>query len=115
YIVEKLDRSLYEPIIMFLGGDGPGVALFREAGVRVVLPEGIAWYAHAENARFRFFSRKPLRPVTDYFRINTSVRRLMTLYRELTIDLVHLNTSLLIPAGIAARRLGLKVVWHIRE
>lgn len=115
YIVEKLDRSRYEPVVMFLGGEGPGVELFREAGIRVVLPVGITWYAHAENARFRFFSRRPLRPVTDFFRINASARKLRLIYQELAIDLVHLNTSLLIPAGIAAKRSGIKVIWHIRE
>ena len=30
-------------------------------------------------------------------------------------DLVHLNTSCLLIPAIAAKSLGLKVIWHIRE
>lgn len=115
YIIERLDRARYEPIVLFLGGEGPGVTLFREAGIKVIVAQGITWYAHAENARFKFLSRRPLRPITDFLRIPSSVWKLISIYRELSIDLVHLNTSLLIPAGTAARRAGIKVVWHIRE
>jgi glycosyltransferase involved in cell wall biosynthesis len=30
-------------------------------------------------------------------------------------DLVHLNSSVLVPEGIAAHRLGLPVIWHLRD
>src|SRR5690606_757954 len=44
-----------------------------------------------------------------------SVRKLRSIYQDLAVDLVHLNTFLLIPAGIAAKKSGIKVIWHIRE
>lgn len=44
-----------------------------------------------------------------------SSTRLATLCRQLGVDLVHSSTALAPDGAIAARRLGLPHVWHIRE
>ncbi len=44
-----------------------------------------------------------------------SVRAFRGLLEELKPDLVHLNTSVLIPCAVAARQRGVPLVWHVRE
>jgi glycosyltransferase involved in cell wall biosynthesis len=44
-----------------------------------------------------------------------TVRAAQTLVRREQPDLVHLNTSVLIPVAIGVRRAGVPLVWHVRE
>ncbi|MBX2916332.1 MAG: glycosyltransferase family 4 protein [Cyclobacteriaceae bacterium] len=115
YIIEKLDRSKYYPIVLFLSDHGAGIDFFKKMGIEVIVSTDISWYAHAENARYKILSRRPFRSIGDIIRIPGSIQRLKDIFTKYKPDLVHLNTSLLIPAAIAAKKCGLKVVWHIRE
>ncbi|AXQ29916.1 glycosyltransferase family 1 protein [Solimonas sp. K1W22B-7] len=67
--------------------------------------------------------RKPLleRPLIEAYQLAhtgalyRSSSRLMELCRELGIDLIHSSTALAPDGALAAMRLGLPHVWHIRE
>jgi glycosyltransferase involved in cell wall biosynthesis len=48
-------------------------------------------------------------------RIPFSINNAYTFFLKHKFDLVHLNTSTLFACAIAAKRAGLKIVWHIRE
>ena len=47
--------------------------------------------------------------------IRTSASRVAAFAREQQVDLIHTNTILNPEGGLAARRLGLPHVWHLRE
>jgi len=114
-IIERLDPNKFSATVLFLGGPGDGVTFFKEKGIKVYLLNGISTYAHSEGARFKFISRNPFRPITAFFKIYPSSAKVYKFLNESDFDIVHLNTSLLIPVGIAAKKAHKKVVWHIRE
>ncbi|MFZ6011462.1 MAG: hypothetical protein ACOYXT_14025, partial [Bacteroidota bacterium] len=116
YIIEKLDPGIFEVEVLFLDGEGAGVKYYREHGIKTHLLPGISLYPHAENSRISFIGRKPWKPVTLLMDIDTSVRKMLSfLETQEKFDIIHLNTSLLLAAGKAAKLSGAKVVWHIRE
>lgn len=115
YIIEKLDPKVFDAEVLFLGGEGPVVDLFRARGISVHLLYGISIYPHAYGAHMSFISRKPLTPFLRLFQIRDSVKKLLAFFQEHPYDIVHVNTSLLLAVGKAAKISGAKVVWHIRE
>lgn len=112
YLLQRLDRSRYEPLVLVLK-PGPVVDRFRAEGIETRVADGIAdfshteleWYGHADLWRL------PIQAA----RFWPSVRALRRHLRQLEPDLVHLNSSTLAAAALAARREGLPIVWHIRE
>jgi glycosyltransferase involved in cell wall biosynthesis len=112
YLVEKLDRARYEPVVACLY-DGPAAHRYREAGLAVVIAEGVDHFGHSRLAWHSL--RRPdvlLRKVLSFW---PSALRTERLVRRLEADLVHLNTSGLPASAIGARRAGVPVVWHVRE
>ena len=47
YLLQQLDRSLYEPVVLFLA-DGPVVERFRTVGVTVHIAPEITDFSHTE-------------------------------------------------------------------
>lgn len=47
--------------------------------------------------------------------IPTTMRQQMQILRRNAPDIVHLNSSILFITALAARRLGIPIVWHVRE
>jgi glycosyltransferase involved in cell wall biosynthesis len=115
YIIERLDLDLFDVQVLFLDGKGEGIDYFRERGIDVITRNDIVNYPHAHNAYLSFISRKPFEPISRLFKINSSVSKLLPFFVRSQYDIVHLNTSLLLPVGKAAKLSGSKVVWHIRE
>lgn len=115
YIVEKLDPSIYDISVLFLGEEGDGIRYFKERGFKVITLSGIPIYPHAYGARLSFISRKPFKPFTLAWQVYCAVPNLVKWFNNNPFDIVHLNTSLLLPFGKAAHLAGIKVVWHIRE
>lgn len=107
-LVRCLDRTRFEPHVV-LPHFGIYAARYRSLGVPVhVVPLkklkntlDPLWHA-------RYLLRAPLR-----------VLRVAALLRELAPSVVHLNTSVELLAGFAARRYcdrsGASLVWHVRE
>jgi len=114
-IIERLDPKKFSTAVLFLGGSGKGVTFFKENGIKVFHLSGISTYAHSEGARFKVISRNPFRPITAFFKIYPSIVKVYKFLQGSDFDIVHINTSLLIPVGIAAKKAHKKVVWHIRE
>jgi len=53
--------------------------------------------------------------VRDLFRVPGSIWRQKRLFRDLNVDVVHLNSSVLFTTAVAARLAKIPVVWHVRE
>lgn len=115
YIIEKLDPTIYDAEVLILEKKGEGITFFRKKGIKVHTLENISIYPHAENARLNFISRKPWKPFQRLLEIRPSVKKMSFFFKNHSFDIVHLNTSLLLAAGKAAKLSGAKVVWHIRE
>lgn len=112
FLLQQLDRSLYEPVVLFLA-DGPVVERFRTAGVTVHIAPEITDFSHTELVWYGAGLLWQL--PGKILRFWPSVLRAAAWLRRVQPDLVHLNSSTLAAFAIAARRATLPVVWHIRE
>jgi glycosyltransferase involved in cell wall biosynthesis len=114
-LIQQLDRRRFEPEVLLLGRNEALESLFRREGIAVHRKIGIVTYPHAQGARLSLRSLRPWELITRVLLIPGSVRRMTAFLRSRHFDIVHLNSALLLPAGIGARRSGARVVWHVRE
>lgn len=102
-----LDRSRFQPRVL-LAQDGPVRRLYEELGIEVdVVPAcalwtfpGAHWYQRGYYHGWK--ALLPNKQLEDYL-------------RRIRPDLVHINDKAMLTAGLAARRVGLPVVWHLRS
>lgn len=111
-LLERLDLSRYEPIVLTLR-PGPAVDRFRALGIETHVARGIVDFSHTALEWYggHDFWRLPARLARFAPSVAASARYL----HRLRPDLVHLNSSTLAAPARAARRAGIPVVWHIRE
>ena len=104
-----LDRSLFSPVAIFTH-PGPVLDFAKEMGIpsRVVPLRSAFFYSAHVPIRLRM-----LIPFIMHFR--SSTRAMEQLVREEQPDIVHLNTSVLLPSAVGAKRTGVPLVWHVRE
>jgi glycosyltransferase involved in cell wall biosynthesis len=108
-LASGLDRDRYSPSVVFSQG-GPLVQMSEEAGVpTVVAPLSSALFYGAQTG----LRVRNLLLFTLHYR--RTVREARAIIRELRPDVVHLNTSVLLPVGAAAKKEGVPIVWHVRE
>lgn len=112
-IIEQLDRSKYEPFLLIARkGDFENkinklcVKTFysRLGQIRNTSHSPIGFNFETLMMFGYFFLRLPLDIIIVY--------RLVKKYK---IDLVHINVSTLYSVGLAAKILGVPIIWHIRE
>ena len=108
-LAAALDRKRYAPLVVFTQS-GPVLDFARELGVptQVVPLRSAFFYSAHVPIRLRM-----LVPFLAYF--GATVRAAERLVLRERPDLVHLNTSVLIPAAIGVKRAGVPLVWHARE
>jgi glycosyltransferase involved in cell wall biosynthesis len=113
-IIKNLDQTKYEPHVLFLH-DGDAMALFRDEGVTVHGPVGWSDFSHTVVWWYRWYHvMHLLRAIIGY--IAVSWRGVAQRYfNEIKPDIVHLNTSSLGAWAKVAHKMGIPVVWHIRE
>ena len=115
YIIERLNKNRFDTTVLFLGHEGKGIDFYKSKGIKVMTFDPVPIYPHAHGARLYFLSKRPWKPLTLFFEINKSANKIAGWFEKHQFDIVHLNTSLLLPFGKAASLSGAKVVWHIRE
>lgn len=117
YTIEYLPKNDFDVSVLFLQAEGPASELFKGKGIVVKHLIGVNVYQHAYGARIKWFGRNPIRPITQFIRMLLSIPKLIAFLKSnyQHIDIVHINTSVMLPVGIACKYLGLKVVWHNRE
>src|SRR5262245_10039518 len=115
YLVERLDPRRFEAEVLFIGTGGPEIDLYRRRGIPLRLRSDISSYAHAQGAHSSLRSLRPWQVLTRPLQILPSALRMRDEMRARPADLVHVNTSVLLPAGMGAAWAGVPVVWHMRE
>ncbi len=94
--------------------------IFSEPGAMIDLADraGVATGLLPMRGAFLYGAQVPIRPrrlLPALAGFRGTVAGASTLLRAERPDLVHLNTAGLLPLGVAARREGVRIVWHIRE
>ncbi len=115
YIIQSLDRKKFIPSVMFLGGSGEVIPLFKKENIKIINLKDITVFTHAKGAYTPWFSKKMLKNILNLFKINYSLKILRSFFNENQYDVIHLNTSCLLIPAIAAKKLDSKVIFHIRE
>lgn len=106
-LVNKLDREIFEPIII-MGSEGPARSLFESMNVKVYVSELKGIMAQPPPSLFEstYYS--------NWRALNHNPKPIENLLSELKPSLVHLNDKSVIVAGKVAHQLGYKIVWHLR-
>jgi len=116
YLIRKLDRDRYTPVIACLGPESDVTEFYREHGLDTLSCPGLSILPHTTGGWFPLYNPRALiQLVMTILRFPESVRATQRLIREVKPDLVHLNSVVLVPSAIGAARMGVPVVWHVRE
>jgi glycosyltransferase involved in cell wall biosynthesis len=109
-LLEGLDRTRFEPEVFC--PEGAAAHLFRSVGATVHVGPVAAfthiWASIYSGRRWILLGR-------ELIRLLPHIDRFSRVLRSGRYDLVHLNDSPLLAAGLLARRAGLPVVWHLRS
>lgn len=112
FLIEKIDRTRYEPIVLFLQ-QGSVVDLFRKHGIEVHVNQKIKDYSHTTGVWYGL--DHPPRFFHKIIRFWPSVSHASKTYEQLKPDLIHLNSATLGACAIAAKKAGIPLIWHVRE
>ena len=108
-LAASLDRRRYEPLVVF-SEPGPILDFARELGVptRVVSLPGAFSYGSHVPIRARMLA-------SFLLNFRSTARAAESLVRREQPDIVHLNSIVLTPVATGVKRLGVPLVWHVRE
>ena len=104
-----LDHDRFEPVVVFTD-DGPIGEFARDMNVPVEIVPMPSAFFYSTLAPLR---ARGLWSFVRYYR--QSVARARDLVRRIEPDLVHLNTSVLVPVAVGVKQTGTPIVWHVRE
>lgn len=110
YIIRSLDRDTFEPHVYC--PPGPAADLFREAGATVHLGT-VAGFTHIWASVYR--GRRWLLFLREIARLPIHIAVFNRVLSQTHFDIVHLNDSPPIVAGVLARLRGIPVFWHLRS
>lgn len=113
YLIQALDKTHYEPVVLFLNYSSV-MDLYRSHGIIVVGPVTRSDFAHTDIWWYRWYHVKHLiKALIDSFALmNGEAAAWIEMIKP---DVIHLNTSSLVAWGYVAKKMGIPVVWHIRE
>ncbi|MBU4387304.1 glycosyltransferase family 4 protein [Candidatus Dependentiae bacterium] len=113
YLIKNLDKTKYEPVVLFLH-DSQAVNMFKEHGINVVGVVGLNDFSHTKIYWYKWYHAKYfLRSLLDSFKTYFFVADKWL--KQVKPDIVHLNTSTLFIWGKVAKKLNIPVITHIRE
>ncbi|MDA2932742.1 glycosyltransferase family 4 protein [Acidobacteria bacterium AH-259-D05] len=104
-----LDQDQFEPLVVFTE-DGPMVEFAREMNVPIEIVRMPSAFFYSTLAPL---SARRLWSFVRYYR--QSVARARHLASRIKADLVHLNTSVLLPVAVGVKQTSTPIVWHLRE
>jgi glycosyltransferase involved in cell wall biosynthesis len=110
YLIERLDRTRFEPHVFC--PDGPVAELFEDAGA-IVHRGRVAGFTHIWASTYA--GRRWALLGRELLRLPGHLSDFSATLRSKDFALVHLNDSPLVAAAWLARRAGIPVVWHLRS
>jgi glycosyltransferase involved in cell wall biosynthesis len=110
YLIERLDRSRFEPHVFCPWG--PVAELFEGAGA-IVHRGRVAGFTHIWASTYA--GRRWALLGRELLRLPGHVKDFRATLDAAPFALVHLNDSPLVAAAWLARRAGIPVVWHLRS
>jgi len=113
YTIEKLDRALYHPVVLFLANQGDAIDLYRRKNIEIYTAPQIGFFPHGDNGWLKVKNIPEI--IRRIFDIKQSVSLSIEILKEIKPDIVHINTSFPHAFGIASKKMGIPLVWHIRE
>lgn len=115
-LVRRLDADRYEPVIACIHPTPAIRDYYVKIGIPIVSAEGIHEFPHTTARWLRLWNpRDLLTLVAVVAMFPLSVRAAGRLIARERPDIVHLNSLVLVPTAVAARRQGIPLVWQIRE
>lgn len=108
-LARGLDPKRYEPVVYFTQ-PGPILGFAKEMGVNAGVSRLRSAFFYSAHVPIR---ARMLVPFLHQFK--STIRAAQSLVRMERPDVVHLNTSVLVPAAIGIKREGVPLVWHVRE
>jgi len=112
YLIKGLDKTRFHPAVLCLY-ETEVVDLFHREGIEIYIAKGIDDFSHTNVLWYNFLKLPKL--LWRILKIPISIHNACRFFQHHKFDIVHLNTSTLFACAIAAKRAGIKVVWHIRE
>lgn len=116
YLLQELDRSQYEPVVACIHDTPAVVSLYREHGFETLVWPGISDFPHTTLGWYPLYNLlavvELLRRIVRFW---PSVRATEALVRHVQPDIVHLNSLVLAPSAVGVKRVGVPLVWHVRE
>lgn len=119
YLIRGLGSRI-EPVVYFCD-HGPAVTFFRKQGTRVEIDHRLGRWPHCtiQNQEILPWKLKFYRDAPFYARqaikFPISIQAAGEIIQTESPNLIHLNSSVLLHEGIAARMAGIPIVWHLRD
>lgn len=109
FLINKLDKEKYEPIVL-ITADGPVVEQFKKLGIKVITDKTMRPYhgTTVSGMNLRLFIKNNLFLINTYLKAKEHIK-------AINPDLIHLNSTCLFAVAKAGKKLGIKVVTHVRE
>ena len=113
YLIKNLDKSKYEPVVLFLH-DSEIVKLFKDHGIDAAGVVGLNDFPHTKIYWYKWYHAKYFfKSILDSFKTYFYVADKWL--KQIKPDIVHLNTSSLIFWASVAKKNKIPVITHIRE
>ncbi|KKP24467.1 MAG: Glycosyl transferase group 1 [candidate division TM6 bacterium GW2011_GWF2_28_16] len=113
YLIKNLDKTKYEPVVLFLH-NSPVVDLYKQNNIKIAGILNINDFSHTNIYWYRwyhakYFAKACLDSLKTYIYVANKY------LKEIKPDIVHLNTSSLIAWAHAAKKNNIPVITHVRE
>ncbi|MCX7113648.1 MAG: glycosyltransferase family 4 protein [Proteobacteria bacterium] len=116
YLMQKLDRSKYLPVVACVSQLGGVIELYRSQGIETFYWPGIAIFPHTTGGWYPIWNPRALvqlaKTISAFPSGVTTTRKLIQTVKP---DLVHLNSVVLAPCAMGVNREKIPFVWHVRE
>ena len=108
----EIERDMYnvEPIVV-IPTHGDGEELLKIANLKYIYVRSEDWIISKSYESFKGFIKKRIKLALNFL----AIIKLQKLMKKNEIDIVHINTSYTYVGAVAANKLNIPVVWHLRE
>lgn len=112
YLIRELDLTRFKPIVVCSKKTEEMSSLYKMAGAEVISGNTASYIHIRESINWL---KELLRLIRFLVLLPHSIIALRNIMKKMNIALVHVNSSAIPAAAIAAKTLCVPVVWHIRE